>query len=179
MPTHPSWGILVHLIFNSAIAIFGSIIEVTNTDVAGNSARIGETGSLCNSNVIASIPFRRDYNCLFYGAVNATLGAERERKCCGNLNLTVTLSEYCIENLPTLAEIYSGELRSIVAAACTSLSVSLTIVIAVLTYITVTRLLKRNREGQTANEDRPEPLYVQATDDEAFDMKANELYERC
>ena len=161
-----------------AIAIFGSIIEVTDTDVTGNSAQFGETGSSCNSNVIASIPFQRDYNCLFYGAINATVGAEQERKCYENLNLTVTVSEYCIEYLLTLA----GELRSTVAVAYTSLSVSITIVIAVLIYITVTRLIKCNREGQMANEDRPEPLYVQATernDDEAFDMKANELYGKC
>ena len=162
-----------------AIAIFGSNIEVTDTDVAGNSAQFGETGSSCNSSVIASISFQRDHNCLFYGAVNATVGAELERKCYGNLNLTVTVSEYCIEYLPTLAEIYSGELRSTDAAAYTSLSVSLTIVIAVLIYITVTRLIKCNREGQTANEDRPAPLYYYRNDDEAFDMKANELYGRC
>ena len=155
---------------SGAIAIFGNNIEVTDTDVAGNSARIGETGSSCNSNVITSIPFQRDYNCLFYGAVNATVGGEQERKC-----LTVTVSDYCIEYLPTLA----GELRSTVAVAYTSLSVSITIVLAVLIYITVTRLLKCNREGQTANEDCPEPLYAQATNDEAFDMKANELYGKC
>ena len=153
-----------------AIAIFGNNIEVTDTDVAGNSARFGETGSSCNSNVITSIPFQRDYNCLIYGAVNATVGGEQERKC-----LTVTVSEYCIEYLPTIA----GELRSTVAVAYTSLSVSITIVLAVLIYITVTRLLKCNREGQTANEDCPEPLYAQATNDEAFDMKANELYGKC
>ena len=165
-----------------AIAIFGSNIEVTDTDVTGNSARFGETGSSCNSSVIAFIPFQRDYNCLFYGAVNATVGAEQERKCYRNLKLALTVSEYCIEYLPTLAEIYSGELRSTEAAAYTSLSVSLPIVIAVLIYIAVTRLLKRNRERQTANEDRPELLYAQATernDDEAFDMKANELYGKC
>ena len=169
-----------------AIAIFGSTIEITETSIDNNRAALGDTFSLCNSDVMTSIYGYRD-NCSYDGPSTSHFNVTSASKNQTFTNITLNIGKFCIERQQS--QNTKRELNKVSTAAYASITISVTIVIAFLLYLLIEKLVQskiRCMKASTvlsATQLPSEPLYDEATlqhdNAEAIEMKPNVLYERC
>ena len=178
------------------ITIFGSAAEIIETNMYDNTADLGETIISCNSTVETSIPSQTDPNISFcsYYAANIdhfnTAPTLLEQNHMNTAFLNITIRAICVEyqqSKPATGELY-GKLNMIIVAAYTSLTISITLAIAVFLYIIVTKLIsyqsKKRSTEQAATCAPSEPLYEEAivsekANNEVIVMKPNVVYGRC
>ena len=170
-----------------AITIFGSIIEITETSIDNDRAALGETFSLCNSNVMTSIYEHKDSNCSYDGPNTSHFNITSASKDPNFTNITLNIGKFCIERRQSQPT--KKELNKVSTTAYASLTISATIVLTLSLYLLIGKLVRskiRCTNGSTALSATQlplEPLYDEATlrsdNAEAIEMKPNVLYERC
>ena len=169
-----------------AISIFGSTIEITETSIDNNRAALGDTFSLCNSNVVTSIYGQIDINCSHDGPNTFNTTSVLKDQTFTNITLNITIGKFCKDHQQS-----KKELNKVSTTAYASLIISVTIVIVFLSYLTIEKLVRskiRSRRTKassvlSATQLPSEPFYDEATlkcdNTETIEMKPNVLYERC
>ena len=173
-----------------AITIFGSTIEITETSIDNNRAALGDTFSLCNSNVVTSIYGHRDIiNCSYDGPSTShfNISSASKDQTFANVTLNITIGEFCIEH--QRSQPTNKELNKVSTAAYVSLTISVTIILTFFLYLLIEKLVRskiRCIKASTvlsATQLPSEPLYDEATlksdNAETIETKPNVLYERC
>ena len=177
-----------------AITIFGSTVEIRETSIENNRAALGDTFSSCNSNVMTSLLGHRNINCSYDGPITSNSNTITLLKCQDftNIILDVTIGEFCTEREPS--EPTTREVNKVTTAAYVSLTISATVVIAFLLYLSIGKLVRSKIKCMKwpitstvftpATQLQSEPLYAEATAQandsvETIEMKPNVLYGKC
>ena len=155
-----------------AIAIFGSRMIMITTNIYDNEAAFGKSISACSSEVATSISLaqgQRDSFCTNYDSSidHHYLTSAKEHSLPSNVNLGITM--VCFKKLTSDNGIH-GELKTTAAVSYTALTVSITLVIAVLLYVVITKAVPQIRRQQNGTENEveiqdepePEPEYEEA-----------------
>ena len=147
-----------------AIAIFGSTMIMITTNVYDNEAALGKLISSCSSEVATSLPQgQRDHRYSFCTNYDSSvdhhdLTLAKEHSLPSNVNLGIT--RVCFTSTSNGIR---GKLQMAAAVSYTALTVSITLVIAVLLYVVITKAVPqiRQQQNRTENEveipDEPEP----------------------
>ena len=124
-----------------AVAIFGGVIQITNTEMRSNVAEFEKNISSSNSNVTASIFFRDStIDCLTFNVnknhFNAT-AAWPMQNYCKTLNLAIDIR--CQPAL--IIGVCNSKLREINAVTYTSLTVLIALILIFMLYFTIIKVI--------------------------------------
>ena len=158
-----------------AIAIFGSRMIMITTNIYDNEAAFGKSISACSSDVATSISLaqgQRDHRyspCTNYDSSvdRHDFTSTKEHSLPSIVKLGIT--SVCFKKLTSDNGIH-GELKTTAAVSYTALTVSITLVIAVLLYVVITKAVPQIRRQQNGTENaveiqdepEPEPEYEEA-----------------
>ena len=154
-----------------AIAIFGSTMIMIATNVYDNEAALGKSISSCSSEVATSLlQGQRDHRYSFCTNYDSSvhhydLTLTNEHSLPSNVNLGIT--RVCFTSTSNGIR---GKLQMAAAVSYTALTVSITLVIAVLLYVVITKAVPQIRRQQNGTENEveiqdepePEPEYEEA-----------------
>ena len=173
-----------------AIAIFGSMMNMTSTNIYNNMADLGKAISACNSEVVT--PFshtQSDASCRDYDtnidSYDIPLVEEQSKP---SIIQLVGKDAVC-SKLPKEDNTIHSKLQKASAAAYTALTVSITSVIGLLLYVIIMKIVQRiknqtraarhDTDHEPPPENQPEPVYDVAqpiTASDNIEMVPNVVY---